>query len=98
MKSKRLTVRLTDEELEIIRQKAKIAKLSLSRLMVSASLSRKIEPPIPDDIRKNIAGFGRNLNQLAHLSNATGTAAEIEAIEMLRADARKIVSAISELR
>jgi hypothetical protein len=94
---KRLTVRLTDEELEIIRQKSKIAVLSMSQFLILSALNRKIEPPIPDDIRKNIAGFGRNLNQLSHWANSSGII-EIEAVERLRADARKIIVAISEIK
>jgi uncharacterized protein (DUF1778 family) len=98
MRDKKITVRATAEESESIKKKAKVAGMSISQYLIKAGLSRKIEPPIPLDIRKSIAGFGRNLNQLTYHSNATGTAAEVEAVERLKEDAQKIISAIAELK
>jgi hypothetical protein len=98
LRNKKVTVRLTPEELESIKTKARIAKLSISQFFVRAVLGRRIEPPVPDDIRRDIAGFGRNLNQLAYHCNVTGTPAEIEAVESLRTEAQKIISAIAELK
>jgi hypothetical protein len=97
MRNKKLTVRLTPEELETIKAKAKLAKLSASQYLARAGLGRRIEPPIPDDIRKDIAGFGRNLNQLARQANITGKV-EVEAVGSLRAESQKIVIAIAELK
>ena len=93
---KRLTVRLTDYELETIRERAGIAKLSMSQYLVKAGIGRHIKPALPDDVRRSIAGWGRNLNQLAYIKNSTGQI-ETEAINRLKADAQKIVTAISNI-
>jgi hypothetical protein len=98
MRNKKVTVRVTIEEHETIKKKSAIANLSISQFFVRAGLGRRIEPPIPDDIRKNVAGFGRNLNQLAYHCNATGTPAEVEAVEVLRKEAEKIISAIANIK
>ncbi len=96
MREKKLTVRLTDVELETIRERAGIAKLSMSQFLLRAGIGRHIKPALPDDVRRSIAGWGRNLNQLAHIKNSTGQI-EIEAVERLRAEAQKIVNAISNI-
>jgi hypothetical protein len=97
MRNKKVTVRVTIEEHETIKKKSAIANLSISQFFVRAGLGRRIEPPIPDDIRKNIAGFGRNLNQLAYHANSTGEI-EVESVESLKKQAEKIISAIANIK
>ncbi|MEW6070813.1 MAG: plasmid mobilization relaxosome protein MobC [Candidatus Thermoplasmatota archaeon] len=94
---KRLTVRVTTDERDAICEKASVAGLSMSKYLVKAGLGRQITPPLPDDVRRSIAGFGRNLNQLAHHANSTGTAAEVEVVEALREEVAELLRALSQL-
>ncbi|MEW6116156.1 MAG: DUF1778 domain-containing protein [Nitrospirota bacterium] len=93
---KRLTVRITEDEHATIQDKAAIAGLSMSKYLIKAGLSRQIKPPLPEEVRRAIAGFGRNLNQLAHKCNINDAAPEAGEVRELREDVRELLEAIAD--
>lgn len=93
----RIEVRATPAEREKIKARAQAYGFEFSQFVRVSCLSSLIKPRLPVEIRKNLAGWSRNLNQLAHHANSTGTPAEIAAVEALRRDAQEIISLLSEL-
>lgn len=95
MKNKKYDFRITEADLAALRAKAEAAGVKLQVYLIEIGLSGKVTAAIPADVRKDIAGFARNLNQLAHRANTTGTAADIAAVEDLRRAALQIVKALN---
>ena len=73
MKSKkenRITVRLTPEQDESIREKAAEAMMSPSAFLRAAGMRHKIVViPGMEEVAHELKGIGRNLNQLTTLAN-----------------------------
>jgi hypothetical protein len=93
----RIEVRLSIGDRDAIRLKAQIAKISMSQYFLRAALGRQIKPVLPDDVRRAIGGWSRNLNQLSHHANLTGTAAQVQELERLRESVVKLLRTIAEL-
>ena len=103
-KEKRITVRLTPEQYESIREKAEVAMMSPSAYMRAAAMRHKVVVvPGLDKLTHELKGIGRNLNQLTMLShqgvvrtvNLTATADGIgrcyEAINKLYANTDAVI-------
>ena len=76
-KSRGLTkqVRLTEEELAIILQKADQAGLTFSDYVRRAAFGKEIKEKVPPVIHKYVGSISNNLNQLTRLANAGKLAA-----------------------
>ncbi len=92
-RDKRIEVRVNDEELAKLEEKAKTAGLPVSTYLRQAGLNRHIKPPIPEDVRKSISRWSANLNQVARHANATGKV-EAELVEALRSEAREVLKTL----
>ena len=69
-----LKVFMDTETKDVIKARAREqAGLSASAYLLKCGLEETITPPLPTQVVKDINGFGRNLNQLTHVANATGT-------------------------
>ena len=69
-KEKRITVRLTPEQYESIREKADTAMMSPSAYMRAAAMRHKVVVvPGLDKLTHELKGIGRNLNQLLILAH-----------------------------
>lgn len=70
MKSKKLSIRISDEDLETIHHKAKRAKLSLTEYITKCGLGKQIFVIDGlDEVIRQQKAIGRNLNQLTTLCN-----------------------------
>ena len=70
MKSKRITIRLSDEEYNKIAEKAASAYMTESAYVRAAALRHKITViPGLREVAHELKGIGRNLNQLTILSH-----------------------------
>ena len=69
-KNRKLSIRVSEEELQDIKSKAKQAGMNLTDYVVKCCLKKQITV-IPDlgDVLKEQKAIGRNLNQLATLAN-----------------------------
>lgn len=70
MKNARLNLRISSEDLEKIRDKAKQANKTLTDYVTTVSLGKEITviPDLPEVVKQQKA-LGRNLNQLVTLAN-----------------------------
>lgn len=96
IKSKRFEVRMTPEEYEIISQKAKKAKLSMSAFIISSCLGKQIF--VIDglnEVIKQQKHIGNNLNQLTKLAQS-GSISAIGLNDMVT-DHRQIFDALNEM-
>jgi hypothetical protein len=66
------------------------AGLSASAYLLKCGLEQKIKPPLPVQVVKDINGFGRLFNQVAHASNASDVL-NMEKIEELKQRAQTII-------
>lgn len=74
-RQKQLTVRFTEEEYAALKGKADIAGLKMEPFVRQLVDGCTIKPRPPDSYIKlsnQVAAIGNNLNQLAHIANATG--------------------------
>lgn len=90
----RHVVKLTDEQELAAQARAKVAGVTVSRLLADSALSQHRALIAHEDLAQlfaltnHVAAVGRNLNQLAKAANATGelepeTAAAIESVMRL---------------
>ena len=70
MKNQRLNLRISAEDLEVIRHKADRANMTLTQYVTKVAMGKQIVI-IPDlaEVVKQQKALGRNLNQLATLAN-----------------------------
>ena len=74
-RQKQLTVRFTDEEYAALKGKADIAGMKMEPFVRQLVEGCTIKPRPPDSyvrLSQQVAAIGNNLNQLAHIANATG--------------------------
>ena len=74
-RQKQLTVRFTDEEYAALKGKADIAGMKMEPFVRQLVEGYTIKPRPPDSyvrLSQQVAAIGNNLNQLAHIANATG--------------------------
>ena len=74
-RQKQLTVRFTDEEYAALKGKADIAGMKMEPFVRQLVEGYTIKPRPPDSyvrLSQQVATIGNNLNQLAHIANATG--------------------------
>ena len=74
-RQKQLTVRFTDEEYAALKGKADIAGMKMEPFVRQLVEGYTIKPRPPDSyvrLSQQVAAVGNNLNQLAHIANATG--------------------------
>lgn len=74
-RQKQLTVRFTDEEYAALKGKADIAGMKMESFVRQLVEGCTIKPRPPDSyvkLSQQVAAIGNNLNQLAHIANATG--------------------------
>ena len=74
-RQKQLTVRFTDEEYAALKGKADIAGMKMEPFVRQLVEGCTIKPRPPDSyvrLSQQVAAVGNNLNQLAHIANATG--------------------------
>ena len=70
MKDKKMSIRISEADLEAIHRKAEKAKLSLTDYVTRACLGRQIIViDGVDEVCREQKAIGRNLNQLATLAN-----------------------------
>ena len=70
-----MTVRFTDEEYAALKGKADIAGMKMEPFVRQLVEGYTIKPRPPDSyvrLSQQVAAVGNNLNQLAHIANATG--------------------------
>lgn len=67
--------RLDDEELRLLRQKLRDSDLSMAEyfrgLIVEGEI-KTLPPELMQDIRRQVRGVGRNINQMARLAHISG--------------------------
>lgn len=89
-------IRMTDQELKIIKKQAKQAKLTFSEYMISSSINKNII--VIDDIKeftKQLSKVGNNLNQLTLLCHQGRiTSPELSNIKDLLQDIYKYLISI----
>lgn len=70
MKNQRLSLRISNEDLEVVRHKSKQAKMTLTDYVTKVAMGKQIVI-ITDlaEVVKQQKALGRNLNQLATLAN-----------------------------
>ena len=74
-RQQQLTVRFTDEEYAALKGKADIAGMKMEPFVRQLVEGYTIKPRPPDSyvrLSQQVAAVGNNLNQLAHIANATG--------------------------
>ena len=74
-RQKQLTVRFTDEEYAALKGNADIAGMKMEPFVRQLVEGCTIKPRPPDSyvrLSQQVAAIGNNLNQLAHIANATG--------------------------
>ena len=74
-RQKQLTIRFTDEEYTALKGKADIAGMKMEPFVRQLVEGYTIKPRPPDSyvrLSQQVAAVGNNLNQLAHIANATG--------------------------
>ena len=74
-RQKQLTVRFTNEEYAALKGKADIAGMKMEPFVRQLVEGCTIKPRPPDSyvrLTQQVAAIGNNLNQLAHIANATG--------------------------
>ena len=67
--------RLDDEELRLLRQKLRDSDLSMAEYFRSLIVEGEIKtlpPELMQDIRRQVRGVGRNINQMARLAHISG--------------------------
>ena len=95
-KEKRITVRLTPEQYESIREKAEVAMMRPSAYMRAAVMRHKVVVvPGLDKLTHELKGIGRNLNQLLILAHE----GRIQRVDLsgVTAALGKIYGALTEL-
>lgn len=70
LKDKRLYLRLSSDELEIINRKAKTMGLSKTKYLITCALNRSIVSKADQSILMNMQKIGVNINQMAHIANS----------------------------
>lgn len=90
-----LRVRCSHADRAAIETKAAAAGMKLSGFVRNMARNGKVVPVVPSDVRKAISGFSRNLNQLSHWCNTQKDSPAAEALESLKAEAFRIISAIN---
>lgn len=70
MKNQRLSLRISNEDLEVIKHKSKQANMTLTDYVIKSAMGKQIVI-ITDliEVIKQLKAVGRNLNQLATLAN-----------------------------
>ena len=79
-RQKQLTVRFTDEEYAALKGKADIAGMKMEPFVRQLVEGYTIKPRPPDSyvrLSQQVAAVGNNLNQLAHIANATGKVSDL---------------------
>ena len=74
-RQKQLTVRFTEEDYAALKGKADIAGMKMEPFVRQLVEGCTIKPRPPDSyvrLSQQVAAVGNNLNQLAHIANATG--------------------------
>ena len=74
-RQKQLTVRFTDEEYPALKRTADTAGMQIEPFVRQLVEGYTIKPRPPDSyvrLSQQVAAVGNNLNQLAHIANATG--------------------------
>lgn len=94
MNIKRIHFRVSLELQESIKQKAELAGLSNSELIRKSLQNLTIAPVLPLTVISSLAGWGRNLNQLALKANQSNQI-DLQAVQNLRADAAHIIQLLS---
>ncbi len=70
LKNKKLSIRISEKNLELIHKKAEKAKLSLTEYVTKSCLGKKIIVIDGlDEIQRQLKGIGANLNRLTKLAN-----------------------------
>ena len=67
--------RLDDEELRLLRQKLRDSDLSMAeyfRALIVEGEIKTLPPELMQDIRRQVRGVGRNINQMARLAHISG--------------------------
>lgn len=95
-RTKRIHIRLTDEEFSHALEQADVAGVKPSRLARELLNGTNIRPAkkLPKEVYRAIISFGNNLNQLTRAANS-GHLHAVEEIEALKREARAIVSCLS---
>lgn len=88
-----IKVFVNDATREEIQTKATIAAMPLSKYLRTTGLQEEIKPPIPLDIRKNIAGWSRLFNQCAAVANTNGEL-PLQMVKDLQEKAAEIIKLI----
>ncbi len=71
-----VSVRLTEEELEIINKKVSDTTLSRESYIRQVVLGNEIKPTPPieyNELKRELSAIGNNLNQIARVANRTGS-------------------------
>lgn len=63
-KNKRITIRVTEEEMAIIKAKADLSGLKVSEYLRRLGKGLEVSARLSQEERKTLVGIGRNLNQL----------------------------------
>lgn len=90
----RLTLRLSSEELEHVREQAAIANLKPARFARELCMGSCLRPVarLPKEVYRAVRSFGGNLNQLARQANMGQ--AYIQAVEALRRSVDELLKAL----
>ncbi len=95
-RTKRLHLRLTDEEYAHAFEQASIAGMKPTTLARNLLLGLSIKPPnrLPDEVYRAVTSFGNNLNQLARAMNTSPFDCR-DRLDGLRADVKALIACLS---
>lgn len=92
-KQKFIKVFVNPETKELLKTKASECSMPLSGYLKATGLAQEIKPPIPLNIRRNIAGWSRLFNQACAIGHATGEL-PLQMVKDLQAQATEIIKLI----
>lgn len=97
---KRVPVRLSETEYLQLRKKAEQCGLKLDPMMRKLILETEIKARPPNEyaqLIKEVNAIGNNINQIAHIANATGTISQNE-IDIVKKNQNDIMRLVKGLR
>lgn len=83
----RIEVKVSDDEMEVIKKKAKAADLNISsymRRIATVGEIRFFDLSRLRDLKNAVSAFGNNINQIAMVANSTGSVTQKELEEVVQ--------------